>query len=125
VAADVAREGKLLEEALHPFIVFALVGIDLAVGTLQVNRTENARSPVARTGHEDHVQVVLFDQPIAVNVGEAEGGRGTPVAQQAVLDLLWLEGFSQQGVIPQVNHTYGQVVTGAPVGMNFAQFFVG
>ena len=79
---------------------------------------------MAGTGYEDHVQVVLFNQPVAVNVGKAEGGRGTPVAQQAVFNLLRLKGFFQQGVIPQVNHADGQVVTGAPVGMNFAQFFV-
>jgi hypothetical protein len=124
VAADMTGEGELLEEALHPFVVFAFIGIDFAVGAFQVHGTKDAGGSVARTGHEDHVQVVFFNQPIAVNVGKAEGRGSAPVAQQAVLDLLWLKGLFQEWVIPQVNHAHSQVVTGPPVGMNFAQFFV-
>jgi hypothetical protein len=46
------------------------------------------------------------------------------VAQQAMLHLFGFEGFFQQGIISQVNHADGQVVTGPPVGMHFVQFFV-
>jgi hypothetical protein len=125
VAADVAGEGKLLEEALHPFVVFALIGIDLAVGAFQIDRAEHTGCTMAGASHEDHVQVVLFNQAVAVDVGEAEGRGSAPVAQQAMFHMLGLQGFFQQWIIPQVNHADGEVVTGPPVGMNFAQFFVG
>jgi hypothetical protein len=124
VAADVAGEGKLLEEALHPLRSLRSCRDRSRSRCLPDRRAKHAGCTMAGPGHEDHVQVVLFNQPIAVDVGEAEGRGSAPVAQQAMLDMLGLEGFFQQGIIPQVNHADGQVVTGPPVGVNFVQFFV-
>ena len=70
VAADAAGKGELLEELAQACLVFALVGVDLGVGALQVDRAQNAGSAVAGSGEKDHVQVVLLDQPVEVNVGK-------------------------------------------------------
>ena len=59
VAADVAGEGELLEELLHPFRVLALVRIDLGVRAFEIRRAEHAGRAVARARHEDHVEIVL------------------------------------------------------------------
>ena len=58
VTADVSREGKLLEKLLHPFRVLALVRIDFGVRPFEIRRPQHAGRPVARSGHENHVEVV-------------------------------------------------------------------
>ena len=59
-----------LKNSCSPSVVFALVGIDLGVCSLEVDRAENAGSAVPRSGEKDHVQVVFLDQPVEVNVGK-------------------------------------------------------
>jgi hypothetical protein len=48
VAADVAGKGELLEEAPQPRGVLGFVGIDLAVGAVQVGGPQHPGAPVAR-----------------------------------------------------------------------------
>ena len=79
VTADVSRKGELLEELLHPFRVLALVRIDLGVRALEIRRAQHAWRPVARSGHENHVEVVLDD---ALGVGHG----GEPVGVDLRLD---------------------------------------
>ena len=90
VAADAAGEGEFLEELAHALLVLALVRIDLRVGALQIDRRQHARRAVARAGQEDRVEVVLVDQAVEVNVGEAQAGTRAPVPEQAQLDVLGL-----------------------------------
>ena len=121
VAADAARERELPEEFPQPGGVFALVGVDLGVGALQVDRSQDARSTVPWSGKEDHVQVIFLDQSVQVNVGKCQARACSPVSEEPVLDVLRLERFPQQGIILQIDHAQAQVVTGPPVGMGFAQ----
>jgi hypothetical protein len=90
VAADAAGEGKFLEELKHPLLVLTFVWVDLRIGTLQINRRQNARRTVARASQEDGIEVVLVNQSIQMNVGEAQTGAGAPVTQEALLDVLCL-----------------------------------
>ena len=123
VAADSARKGKLLEESAHAVDVLAFVRVNLGVGSLEVNRGQYARRAVTGAGHENHVQVVFANQPVAVHVGKTQRRRCAPVTQQAMLDLRGLQGFPQQRVRLQVNHAHGEVIAGAPVGVDQAQLF--
>src|SRR5262249_46096686 len=70
---------------------------------------------------EDDVQIVLGDQAVEVNVGEAQARTRAPVPQQAQLHVFWHQRLAQQRVGPQINHAGGQVVAGAPVGVQIAQ----
>ena len=98
VAADAAGEGELLEELAHARLVLALVRVDLGVGALQVDRAEHARRAVAGAGQEDRVEVVLLDQPVQVDVGEAQARARAPVAEQALLDVLGLQRLRSSGL---------------------------
>jgi hypothetical protein len=42
------------------------------------------------------------------------------VSEEAVLDVLRLEGFPQQGIVLQIDHAKAQVITSSPVGMDLA-----
>ena len=88
VAADAAGEGELLEEALHPRQVFALVRVDLGIGAFEIGLGQDRRRPVPGAADIDRVQVVLLDQPVEVDVGEALAGVRAPMAQQPRLDVL-------------------------------------
>ena len=71
-----------------PCFVLRDVRIDLAVGAFQVGVGHQARPAVAGPGDVDHVQVVLLDDPVQVDVDEVQARRGAPVAQQPRLDVL-------------------------------------
>ena len=64
MATDMAGEGELFEEFLHPFLVLALVRIDLGIGAFEICWPQHPRRAVARPGHENHVEVVFDDHPV-------------------------------------------------------------
>ena len=118
VAADVAGEGELLEEPLHPLLVLALVRVDLRVGAFEIGRPEHARRAVARSGDEDHVEIVLDDQPVQVHPHERQRRARAPVTEEAVFHVLGLQRLPQQRVVLQVDHPDGQVVARPPEGVH-------
>ena len=122
VTADAAWKRELLEELPQAFAVFALVGVDLGVGALEVHRSQDAGRAVSRSGEKDRVEVVLPDQAIHVHVGEAEAGARAPVAEQPALDVLRPQGFAQQRVVEQIDHARCKVIAGAPVRVDLPQF---
>src|SRR5262249_44076143 len=83
----------------------------------------HTRRAVARASQEDDIQIVLGDQAVEGNVGEAQAGTRTPVPQQAQLHMLWHQWLTQQRVRPQIDHAGSQVVAGAPVGVQVVQLF--
>src|SRR3974390_3002092 len=104
VAADASGEGELLEEFFQSFVVLALVGIDLGVGAFEIAGSENAGRAVSGAGHENHVEVVLLDEPIKVDICERQAGAGAPMTEQTVLDVLGAQGFMQQGIVEEVDY---------------------
>ena len=89
---EVTRESARPREASHE-VVDALVirrefGIEVPQAAFQVSVGEIRRRAVARTGHEQEVQVVGEDQPVQVRVDEIDSGAGAPMTQQPVLDVL-------------------------------------
>ena len=74
-------------------------------------------------GEEDDVRVLLPDEPVEVNVDEAEAGRGSPVAQEARLDMFGSQGLLEQCVVLQVDLAHGQVVGSLPVAVQSVEQF--
>lgn len=64
MARDSAREGELLEQALHPLGVVGDVGIDFAVRPFEPGIGYQPRSAVARAGDVDHAEVAFFDDAV-------------------------------------------------------------
>ena len=84
---------------------------------------DQARSAVAGTDDEDHVQVALADEAVAVDIEKIQARGGAPVAEQAWLDIVKRQGALEQGIIFEVNLVNGKIVGGAPVGVHFSQYF--
>ena len=109
VAGDAPGEGELAEQPLHARLVPADVGVDLAVGAVQIVLGHDGVAPVAGAGQIDHVQVILDDDPVQVGVDEVLAGTGAPVAHDGALQVLLLQGLPEQGIVQQVQLAGGQV----------------
>src|SRR5690348_12005121 len=82
MAADSAGKRELLEEFAQAVNIQAFFGIDFRIRSLQVCRAKNSRRSMARSRKEDHVEVILLDQPVEVNIDEGEPGTRSPMAEQ-------------------------------------------
>ena len=124
VAGNAAREGELGEQALHALLVLGDVRVHLAVGAFEVGVGDQAGSAVPGSGDVQHVQVVLLDHPVQVDVDEVEAGGGPPVAQEARLDVLLGQGLLEQRVVVEIDLADRQVVGGPPVRVQEREFLV-
>ena len=125
VAGDAARKGELFEELLHPILVLRHVGINLAVGPLQVSIGDQSRPAVARACHVDDVEVLLLDDAVEVNVDEIQSWRRAPMAQEAGFDVPALERPLEQRIVVQINLADGEIIGRPPIGVHFAEQFRG
>ena len=76
--------------------------------------SEHRWAAVAGAGDVDGRLRALGDDAVEVGVEEVEPGRGTPVPEQAMLDVVARQRLAQQGVVKQVDLPDRQVVGGAP-----------
>ncbi|WP_231295177.1 hypothetical protein [Corynebacterium efficiens] len=67
----------------------------------------------------------MLDQAVEVSVDEGQARGGSPVAEEAGLDVVGGERALQQGVGLEVDLANGEVVVGAPSGVDLAGFFTG
>src|SRR5262245_36395804 len=115
MAGDTAGERELLEKALHPRNVFRDIGVVLGVRPLQVDVDDERRAPMTRTRDINHIQIMLFDNSVKMDVDEILAGGSPPVAKQAGLDVCKLQRLAQEGVVEEVDLADRQVVGGPPV----------
>src|SRR6201982_937293 len=99
MARDTAREGELSEQTLHALFVGGNVRIDLTVGPLEVVVRDKTGTAMPGAGDVDHVEVVLLDHPVQVNVDEVQAGRRSPVAEKPRLDVILCERLLKQRVV--------------------------
>src|SRR5690554_3727384 len=99
VAADAPRKREFPEEQTHPVLVLIFIRIDLGIRALEINRGQHARRAVTWTSDKNRVEVVLVDEPVEMNIGETQARTGTPMAEQALLDMIELQRLPQQGIV--------------------------
>src|SRR5699024_10463993 len=123
--ADMARYPaggrELPEELAHAAGVRRHIRVDLGVGPLQVDGGDQRRTAVPRTGQVDHLGLALADEPVEMDIDEAESWRGAPVPEQARLDVVRLQRAFEQRVLLQVDLADGEVVGRLPVAMHAPQ----
>ena len=124
VAGNAARERELLEQALHALGVLADVRVNLAVSALEVGVRHEEVAAVTRTGQQDHIQIILLDDAVQMNVNQVLTGHRAPVADDLLLDVLGLQRLLEQRVIEQVKLTGCKIICRPPVCVHFVQHFV-
>ena len=125
VAGDAVGPGKLPEQPLHAVAVTLDVGIALGVGAFEVALRDRAGAAVPRPHDVDHVQVVLDDQPVQVDVDEVQTGGRAPVPQKAGLDVFAAQGLVEQRIVLQVDLPDRKIVRSTPVGVHLLEKFRG
>jgi hypothetical protein len=58
---------------------------------------------VAGANNVDHVEIVLLDQPVEVDVDEVEARRRAPVAEEARLDVILGQRDLEQRIVEEVD----------------------
>src|SRR5271169_2126893 len=125
VAGNSSGERKLFEQLLQALFVLRDVGIELAVGALEVGVGDQSGAAVAGAGQIDDIEIVVLDETIEMGVDEVETGGGSKMSQQTRLDVLDLQRLAEQRIGVEINLAYGKIVGGAPIGVDLAQFFGG
>ncbi len=87
MAGDPARKRELRKEFLEPGLILADVGIDFAVCAFEIRVAHDGRAAVAGTGNVNHVEVILLDDPVQVDVDEVLPRCRAPMPQQHVLHV--------------------------------------
>ncbi len=123
MAGNSARKRELGEQSFHPVFILGDVGINLAVGALQVRVRHEGWPTVTGTGDVDHALVVLPNDAIEMDVDEVQSRRGAPVAQQPRFDVLEQQRFLQEWIVKQIDLADGEVIGRAPVSIHFPQQF--
>src|SRR5476651_2631758 len=118
VAGNSSGKRELLEEPLQPSLVPADVGVDLAVGALEIRVAHDGRTAVPGAGDVNHVEVVLLDDSIQVNIDEVLAGSRAPVPQEHVLHVRERQGSLQQRVVVKIDLANRKTVRGSPVGVH-------
>src|SRR5262249_59821670 len=96
MARDAAGERELGEQAVQPLLVARDVRINLTVGSLKIGVRNQAGPAMPRAGNVDHVEVVLLDHPVQVNVDEIETGCRSPMPQEPRLDVILCDCLLEQ-----------------------------
>ena len=81
----------------------------------------HARAAVTRADDVDHIQIIVFDQPVQMNVEEIQSGCCAPMAEQTGFDVFNFERSFQQRIVLQIDLSDGKVIRRAPIGVHFAE----
>lgn len=87
-----------LNQALHALGVLADVRVNLAVSALEVGVRHKEIAAVTRTGQQDHIQIILLDDAVQMNVNQVLTGHRAPVADDLLLDVLGFSGSLSSGL---------------------------
>lgn len=74
---------------------------------------------------EQPINVVLLDHSVEVDIGEHLSRVGTPMTQQPGLDVLEREGFLEQRVLSEVQHSHAEIERGSHVSVCFSKLIFG
>ena len=93
MARHPARRRELPEELPHPICILRYMWIDLRIGAFQVDIGNKRRTPMARPGEIDHRCLISFDDPVEMDVNEAQPRRSAPMPEKSGLYVLRLQWF--------------------------------
>ena len=121
VAGNPSGKRKLKKEFPKPGLILADVGIDLAVGTLEIGIAYDGRAPVPRARNVNHVEVIFLDDPVQVHVNEILARRRAPMSQQQMLHIREGERSLQHGIVVKIDLSDRQIIGGAPVRIHLVE----
>src|ERR1700733_10736323 len=99
VTGNSVRPGELTKEPLQSIPVALDRRIAFGVRPLEIGHRYDARATMTWTDDIHHVQIVLFDEPVKVDIKKIQSGRSAPMPEQARLDMFELERGLEQRIV--------------------------
>ena len=121
VTGNSIRPGELPEQPMQSAPVTLDRGVSLGIRPFQISVRHDTRTAMAGANDVDHVEVIILDQPVQMDIDEIQSRGRAPMAEQAGLDVLKLERLFQQRIILQVDLPDRKIVRGAPIGVHLPQ----
>ncbi len=90
-----------------PASLWRYIGVELAIGALEIGVGDHAGRAMARACHEQDVRVPLTDDAVQVDIEKIQSRHGAPMAQQARLGVIPPERLAQQWIGEQIDLTDG------------------
>src|ERR1700730_9359907 len=81
VAGNPVRPGKLAKQPLQSVSAALDRRIALGVRPFEIAVRHDTRTAVAGTDDVDHIQVIVLDQPVEVDIEEIQAGCGSPMTE--------------------------------------------
>ncbi len=121
VAGNAVGPGELPEEPMQSGPAAFDRRIVLGVRSLQVGMRHQPRPAVPGADDIDHVEIVLLDQPVEVDIEEVQSRRRAPMSQQPRLDMVDRQRRFEQRVILQIDLPHREIVRRSPVGVHLPE----
>ena len=118
VTRNSVRPRELAKEPLQSVAAALDRRIVLGVRPFQIALRHDARPAMAGTDDVHHVEIVLLDQPVEMDIEKVQPRGRAPMPQQTRLDVFEPERGFEQRIVLQIDLPDRQVVGGAPVGVH-------
>jgi hypothetical protein len=76
---------------------------------------------MSRTSDVNDICIMLFDEPIQMNVDEILSRGSSPVPEQSWFDLFGLERLSQQGILEEIDLADAEIIRRSPVPVHLVE----
>ena len=121
MAGNSVRPGELAKQPMQSVPAALDRRIAFGIGPFQIGLRHDARAAMARTDDVHHVQIVLFDQPVEVDIEKVQSRRRAPMSQQARLDVLELERGFEQRIVLQIDLPDREIIGRPPIGVHLLE----
>ena len=109
----------------HSDFISRNLGEYLGVRSFEPGIRHHSGPAVPGPADVNHVDVMLLNDAVAVDVDEIQAWSGAPMTQQPWLDVVQPQRLREQRVVIEVDLADGQVVGGAPVSIDLTEIFLG
>src|SRR6267378_1071950 len=124
MARNASRERELRDEPLHALLIGRDVRIHPSVSSFEIGVRDQAWPAMSWAGDINHVQVVLLDEPVQMNIDEVQSWCGSPMAEKPRLDMVLCQRLLEQRVVEEIDLSDRQVVGGPPIRIHQSSFLV-
>src|SRR5215472_15474275 len=110
MARNAAGKRELFEQPPHSLAILGDVREEFAVGSLKVGVGNHSRSTVSRAAYVNHVEPILPDDPVAVDINEIQARRCTPMTEQTGLDVIDAQRIGEQRIVIEIDLSDREIV---------------
>src|ERR1700689_44455 len=93
------RPGELTKQPLQSIPIAFDRGIAFSVRSFEIGHRHDPRAAMSGTDDVHHVQVVLFDQPVEVDIEKVQSRRRAPMAEEARLNMFQSQRYFEQRIV--------------------------